>query len=58
MMKEAGFINLVPLYLSSVEIFFTSIIPISFTVEKALQSLDDPREAVLALGLLRGLLQR
>ena len=29
-----------------------------FTVEKALQSLDDPREAVLALGLLRGLLQR
>ena len=33
-------------------------IHISVTVEKALQSLDDPREAVLALGLLRGLLQR
>ena len=58
-MKEVGFINLMPLYLSSVENnFLHPLFPISFTVEKALQSLDDPREAVLALGLLRGLLQR
>ena len=56
-MKEASFIDLMPLFLSSVENNFLTFI-IYITVEKALQSLDDPREAVLALGLLRGLLQR
>ena len=48
-----------PLYYLAWKTFFLHpLFPIFFTVEKALQSLEDPREAVLALGLLRGLLQR